>query len=208
MSSPNPIPPEASQETPVPTAPAESRPRRPRRPRLFTEPDPSSNPLAAENRPQPAPDLDVGAGPGSPEGPSPGKQGSPGPSRASAPKSPFTRAELRRAIDGAVTGASLLAHEQLARDEIDEELERWIASDEESAGLAEPLSGLASRRMNGPAGMLNPDVVDLVNALVVIAAYAARQLKLRSTARQLRRRTEPIANESPLVDEPGQPSPA
>lgn len=178
-----------AQETTVPTAPAEDRKRRRRAgPPLFSGADPS---------PSPAPESPT-AGPLGPgpfdgdastgfEGPRGADSGAKRPSAAPSSRGPFSKAELRRALVGGVQGVSYLAAENLQRDEIDEQLERFVATDEEAEHLADPLASLAARRMNGPGGMLNPDVADVINALVVVATYVTRQLKLRSVARRIRR---------------------
>jgi hypothetical protein len=192
-----PPPPAGPEETPVPAPPVERErgSRRRRGPRLFTDPDPSSQqtPPAAGQEDNRSGD---GGAPGfgtAPDEPGATRQPSGGRSTAK-PKSPWRRSEMRDAIQSGVTGVSILAHENLARDELEVVNDLYIVTEAEAAGLAEPLSGLASRRSSGA---VNPDVADVISALVVIATYVTRQLQLRAAIRKLRR------GDVPAVDEAG-----
>jgi hypothetical protein len=59
----------------------------------------------------------------------------------------------------------------------------WLATEEEIAAIADPLAGLASRRMG--EGPENPDLTDLIKLAIGVAAYGMRQLHVRSRLRSL-----------------------
>lgn len=201
----------APEETPVATGPAQEPRAKSRRrpgPPLFTGDDPPPGP---DSPTSPGPEQGPLGDAGSTESATPPETGHDPkpPSGGRSSRGPFSRAELRRAIAGGVTGVSYLAAENLHRDDVDEQLDRFIATADEATNLADPLANLAARRMNGPAGMLNPDLVDVVNALVVVATYVTRQLRLRSIARRIRRGETPMpATDSDTLAEPGLREPA
>jgi len=183
--------PPTTTETPVPAAPARrSRPAGGRRrgPRLFSGDDQATTPPAG---PESGPgDVDEppgsGTGPGEPGSSRPDSEDPSTRSGRARGASPFRKGELKKAIEATVVGTSILAHDNLARDELDQLNEVYVVTDAEAEGLAEPLAGIASRRMRaGDAG--NPDVIDVIRALVTVAAYVTRQLRLRAEIRKARR---------------------
>lgn len=78
------------------------------------------------------------------------------------------------------------AHDVLCRDEVDLELERWLAEDRELDGLADPLAGMASRRLSAAGVAASPDAADAIAAAVALLAYLLRQLRLWRAARSQR----------------------
>lgn len=126
----------------------------------------------------------------------------PGSSPGSTPRA-FARKEIAGAIEAGIVGVSVLVHENLARDQLDEDFRVYIVEDEEAQRLSKPLASIASRHLGTGAGAANPDLADAIAAAIQLAVYVARQLKLRATIRRLRRGTVP---EEHLAEQPGTPA--
>lgn len=131
----------------------------------------SSSPSVVDDVGEPADEMPQSAGPTS--------------SRASSVPDPASERMLAELIELGVTTAGTLAHDALARDQLDQELGRWLVAPAEAETIAGSLAAIAQRRGGvGPAG--SPDVADLLTAAIAAAAYSARQLKLWLAARRHR----------------------
>lgn len=95
----------------------------------------------------------------------------------------ITRKALREYAGKVIDKAGELAcHLLTARDSIEREMGLWRPDEEDRRDIADPLAGLASRRVpDGPAG--NPDVVDGFALALALFAYVGKQLARRAELR-------------------------
>jgi hypothetical protein len=111
--------------------------------------------------------------------------------------------ELREGTRNAVQGASELAHDKLARDEIDRELEVFVADPDDAQHIGDPLAGMINRRLRAAGITTSPDAADLIALVAGVAVYASKQLAKLMEAR--RRRRQLITPDTPPTDHAAQP---
>lgn len=137
----------------------------PEPPPLLAEPLPSSSPLPS------LPDAGHGS-----ESPSDTRSTPPDSSPAKAPK--LTRAGLRKFARRAVEMAGVgLAAWLTAAQSIEREERLWVPDDEDVEAIAEPIAGLAARRLPDKLGgaAANPDVEDGLALVVALGEYLGKQ---------------------------------
>lgn len=130
--------------------------------------DPSpSNPLPSE------PD-DASAAPAGPTS-----------SRGSSGSVAVGKRTIQRQSRKAVKMAGVGAHRMLARDEAARQVGMYLTDEEDDEGIGDPLGSIVHR--HGWLGdAANPDVVDGINAVIALGAYAWKQIQRGWAARQLR----------------------
>lgn len=129
------------------------------------------------------------------------EQPSDGRERGSAPSGKaLSRKAIRTLIRDGLEGAQAGAHEAFCRDELDRVYGRWLAEQDELDGLADPVSGLVSRRMTAAGVAPSPDTADAIAAGAALLHYVVRQLKLWWAVRSERARM--AGGYVPAEDEP------
>lgn len=140
-------------------------------------PDPTQTSLLFGATPSPAPQPGEKDQPWTPEWSSDDAPASAddAPASPSAPRS--TKARLRALTEttrqGVRTAGGFL-HMQLTRPETPErDFGLYLPDDDDVEAIAAPLASLASRRV--PEGVANPDVTDLLQLVLGVASYVAKQ---------------------------------
>lgn len=201
-------PPQPSTQTPPDRLPSGPQGRRVAPP-AFRAPEPETSPqTGAQGAPTPGPmpepvDLPDSASESLPDGPSDGPAKSPT-GRGSSPGSFASKAALVTAFRAGLGGGLTLVHEAAARDELEQEAGVWLATDEEIAGIADPIAAITHRR-TGALGMTE-DAADLIKASMGVAVYSGRQLRLRSDLRRMRVQNAAAAGFPTPDDLAGDPS--
>lgn len=105
------------------------------------------------------------------------KTGSSGASRASFRAD---RAAFEEAAEVALVAVTTMIHEQAtAGDPLAQELDLWLADEQDVAGISKPAAGLLARRSSTMGGG-NPDLADLIGLAIGVTGYVLKQLgKLR-----------------------------
>lgn len=126
---------------------------------------------------------DAGGGPSVGGGTPSGVSGS---DRRSTPKKPggLRKSELKKLTSTAVrTVGGVLNVVLTAANSAEREYGLWIPDTEDVAEMADPLAGIASRRM--PEGTDNPDAVDIGRLISAVGGYIGKQLRRRAELRSL-----------------------
>jgi len=106
-------------------------------------------------------------------------------SRGSSGSVSATKRAIQRQSRKAVKMAGVGAHKLLARDEAARQVGMYLTDEEDDEGIGDPLGSIVQR--HGWLGeAANPDVVDGINAVIALGAYAWKQIQRGWTARQLR----------------------
>lgn len=185
-SSPSPTTPPSS-----PTSPTSSS-ADPTAASLLFQPPSGPEPLAETPSSSPEPPLpddgpDSGSATPSSETDEPSYAGDEQPKRPQLP-----RASKRKLIPAARTAVQTIGgivHQVLTVEEsLEREYQLFLPDEEDVEAIAEPLAGLASRRV--PEGAGDPDVADLLQLAVGLAGYVVKQLHKRSAIRALRRQLQ------------------
>lgn len=89
-------------------------------------------------------------------------------------------------LRGLVLGASMAAHQQLARSEYERDAGVWLMGEDEASAIADPLAKVAQRHAGGQ--LVNPDAGDLIAAGLAAVSYVLRNavatLKIRRAVRR------------------------
>lgn len=89
------------------------------------------------------------------------------------------RRELKPVVATAVETAGGIANAVLtAEDSLERQADLYLPDPDDVEAIAEPLAGLASRRV--PAGPENPDVADLIGLAFGLVGYVVKQLRKRA----------------------------
>lgn len=184
----NPSPAEPLDATPSPTpSPSQPEPTTPPTSPLFQTP--TQHPLETPD-PGSSETLDAP--------PSPGlgaDSGSPRPGKAASPAA--KRRELRKVAATMVGMVGGLLHDLLTpHGSIERDAGLYLPDDDDVEAIADPLAGLASRRM--PEGAENPDVTDLIRLGFGLLGYALKQRGLRA---QIAAAYTPADEEEPADEE-------
>lgn len=96
---------------------------------------------------------------------------------------------LAEVLRGLVLSGSEAAHQALARTEAEQEMGLWLMqSEEEAAGIADPLANIAQRHAGG--SLVNPDMNDMIAAGIAFAGYlignAVAAFRVRRAMRRMR----------------------
>jgi hypothetical protein len=110
-----------------------------------------------------------------------------------------TKRRLKRSIAASFGGATLRVNRMLARDQVELEYGPWVAAEDEKHGIAEPVAGLLSRRMG--EGATSPDIADVIDALIAIAAYVSNSLSRRFELRRAVAAGEIVVPPAPPPDD-------
>lgn len=136
-------------------------------PNLSDDPTPSPSDLPADDSPSPndepsdAYDEPSDAPPTSSTGSSAG--------------SALSKRALRDAAREAVLAAGGIAHQVLARDELQADAGLWLADTDDAEAIGDPVANVVHRHGGlGAAG--NPDLADAIAALIGLALYASKQI--------------------------------
>ena len=181
------------------------------RPRFSSPPapDPILDQLDATDATSPSesPNLDTRVDDGAPAPdaeptPSPKGKSRRGSSRASSPGDAET---LRHGIAAAVSGASVVVHEVLARDDYDKVAGVWLADPQDVDGIADPAASIMSRR-TGNLGAGNPDVADGISLAIALVFWLVKQMHKIRFARSMRRSGAAVDGFQPEVAPPTPPT--
>jgi hypothetical protein len=100
-----------------------------------------------------------------------------------------------------VTAVGGVLHQVLTVDgSLEREHELYLPDEDDVEAIAEPLAGLASRRL--PEGAGDPDVEDLISLAFGVAGYVVKQLALRSQIRAYKRQLAQTATVDHTPPEP------
>lgn len=183
----------STSPSPAPQSPPQQRVTAPG-PRVKEQPQPSPIPSPATGSPADAsvtgesadarslpPDPLAATGtPSASEDYGPGPEGSP---------LKLKKRPIGEVIRGLVIGASAALHQQLARHELEQQQGVWLMSEDEAAGVADPLANIATRHAGG--SVVNPDTGDLIAAGLAAAGYlisnAVKAFQLRRAIRSMQR---------------------
>lgn len=123
-------------------------------------------------------------------------------STASRAGSALSKRTLRDAVRRGVLMAGGIAHTVLAREEAQQRVGLYLADEDDSQAIGDPLTNIAYRHGGiGAAG--NPDVADAIAALIGLALYGAKQLARATEARMLAAELRTV-QEQLDVDEQGE----
>ncbi len=165
-----------------------------------TSPSPSDLPtLPADPSPSSSQPYDVKSGP---EYAAP--TSSAGSSASSAPGKHAIQENARKAVLMAGEGA----HQLLAKDEWDEQVDLYRTDVDDAKAIGDPVGAIVHRHgLLGAAA--NPDVMDGINALVGLAVYGWKQVERVREARRLRKaqRQAEMAGTEQADDEPAVTAP-
>lgn len=138
--------------------------------------------------------------PGPSEGPRTSSRGSSG--------SALSKRALRDAARAGVITAGGIAHQVLARDELEQQAGLYLADEDDAEAIGDPLANMANRRGGlGAAG--NPDLADAIAALIGLALYIVKQLARWNAVKAARRAGVSPAEgraERPAGDHPQEPT--
>lgn len=177
-------------------------------PLTFLQPEqPSPNDLPSpSDLPNSQPDPWSSSSPSTADTASEAPFDAPASSRGSSASS-MPKARVQEASRKAVLMAGEGAHQLLAHDEWDEQVDLYRADEKDAAGIGDPVGAIVHRHgLLGAAA--NPDVMDGINALVGLAVYGWKQVERYREARRLRkaqRQAEQAGTEQ--TDEPGPTAP-
>lgn len=171
----------ASDPTPSPSPEPTTPEPEPLSPLFSHSPDPSPSPDPSYSSPSPSPSLDSGVDFGSDR---PSNDGPASPSGLPGLASTWRKRkrELLAPARAAVATAGGVAHTLLT---VDGTVERhaglFLPDEDDVEAIAEPLAGLASRRV--PEGVENPDVGDVIALVMGVVGYVVKQLGKRAALR-------------------------
>lgn len=206
-------PPESQTPSPQETPLAEGP--RPPRGRSRSHVPPVTSLFQGGTTPPPTPETpsEVGgpSGSGSPlDGPNepsmaaPGL-GSSGPSTRSKVREPksqlVSRRKMRLAARKGLQGASQVANDNLAKDQLEVDAALYVMSEEQAKMIGDPVADIAARRMSAAGVGGNPDVADGLMAIVGFAVYCADQFALRGQIKRERRRRESLGGQVPDAEQ-------
>jgi hypothetical protein len=160
-------------------------PRRPTGPLTFRPPATTS----PELEPSPSPDDLLGGSP-SPSDAMPDENTGPATSPRSSSRGSSGRTTskeiLRKAARALVEVVGGYANDYLARDAAAQQVEMYVADEEDQEAIGDPLAEIAHRR--GRMGeFASPDVADAIDAMIGLTIYAVKLLAKRKRAKELRR---------------------
>lgn len=181
--------PQSPPETPVEEGP------RPQRGRSRSSVPPVTSLFLGGTTPTPDQPSETGplSGSGSPlDGPLEPSGAAPGPgssarSTPSKGSSPVSRRKMRLAARKGLQGASQVANDNLARDQLDVDAGLYVMSEDQAKMIGDPLADIGARRMSAAGVGGNPDVADGLMAIIGLAVYAADQFALRGAIKRHRR---------------------
>jgi hypothetical protein len=161
-----------------------TQPRLPTGALTFRQPTP--NP---ETDPRPSSDDQLGASP-SPSDAMPDEPGEPSTSPRTSSKASSgrttTKEILRKAARALVEVVGGYANDCLARDAAAQQVQMYVADEEDQEAIGDPLAELAHR--HGRMGdFASPDVADAIDAMIGLTIYAVKLLAKRKRAKELRR---------------------
>lgn len=133
------------------------------------------------------------SGNGSPLDEQPGLSGAaPGPgssarSTSSKAPSPVSRRKMRLAARKGLQGASQVANDNFARDQLEVDAGLYVMSEDQAKMIGDPIADIGARRMSAAGVAGSPDIADGLMAIIGLAVYVADQLALRGAIRRHRR---------------------
>jgi hypothetical protein len=160
--------------------------RTPANPLSSQLPSPSSSPenlteTLDDLAPDSGPEFDESASSASPDD-TPSRGSSRGSDAKGAKVELLSEEDMQKLARGGVAVAGEKAHELLATTEGQRDVGLYLTDEKDQANIGDPLGSIASRHQ-GIGKEVNPDVKDLLSALVGLFAYGTKQINKRSEAR-------------------------